>query len=66
LTERMQPIVVKQGETLSGIIFQAYGVYDDATMNKVLRKNPKIINPHRIFAGQVIELHVGKDQITIN
>jgi general secretion pathway protein A len=64
--ERMQPVVVKQGETLSGIIFQTYGVYDDAKLDKVLRKNPNIINPHRIFAGQVIELPVGKEPITIN
>ena len=54
--------VVKPGDTLNRIIVQTYGAYDKATLTKVLRENPNVIDPDLILVGQVIKLPVIRGQ----
>jgi len=54
--------VVKPGDTLHSIIVQTYGAYDKATLTKVLRENPNVIDPDLILVGQVIKLPVNRGQ----
>ena len=54
--------VVKPGDTLHRIIVQTYGAYDKATLTKVLRENPNVIDPDLILVGQVIKLPVNRGQ----
>jgi len=58
----IRQIVVKKGDTLSEIIIQTYGAYDDLIMNKVQRLNPKINDPDSILAGQVIRMPINRGQ----
>jgi len=58
--EEIPMIVVNKGDTLSEIIIKKYGDYDVMTLIKVLRKNPQVVDPDRIFAGQVIKLPMDK------
>jgi general secretion pathway protein A len=48
--------VVKEGDSLSGIIMQRYGKYDERILSTVLRENPEILSPDRIRAGKTIKL----------
>lgn len=54
--EIIRQIVVKKGETLSSLIIQTYGGYDDVILNEVLRENPEVVDPNLILEGQVINL----------
>jgi nucleoid-associated protein YgaU len=49
-------IAVKAGNTLTSIIRQVYGRYDEAILGALLRDNPEIQNPDFIKVGQVIRL----------
>ncbi|HEX2245631.1 MAG TPA: LysM peptidoglycan-binding domain-containing protein, partial [Gammaproteobacteria bacterium] len=49
-------IAVKAGNTLTSIIRQVYGRYDEAILEAILRDNPEIQNPDLIKVGQVIRL----------
>jgi hypothetical protein len=49
-------VVVQRGETLFRIIYRNYGTYNDKIASLVLRKNPKILSPSHIVAGQSIKL----------
>jgi general secretion pathway protein A len=49
-------IAVKTGNTLTSIIRQVYGRYDEAILEAILRDNPEIQNPDLIKVGQVIRL----------
>jgi len=52
----LQVLVAKRGDNLFRIITGTYGKYDTGILNAVLRENPEIHNPDRIFVGQVITL----------
>jgi general secretion pathway protein A len=47
-------VIVKKGETLSDIIMERFGMYDDIIEQDILRTNPSIRNPDRIREGQII------------
>jgi type II secretory pathway predicted ATPase ExeA/phage tail protein X len=49
-------IAVKAGNTLTSIIRQVYGRYEEAILEAILRDNPEIQNPDLIKVGQVIRL----------
>jgi general secretion pathway protein A len=49
-------IIVKKGESLSSIIIQRFGKYDEVIEQDLLRANPSIKNPERLSAGQIIIL----------
>ena len=49
-------IAVKAGNTLTSIIRQVYGRYDEAVLEAILRDNTEIQNPDLIKVGQVIRL----------
>jgi nucleoid-associated protein YgaU len=49
-------VIVKGGESLSNIIIQIFGEYDELIEQDILRANPSIKNPNRLFAGQTIIL----------
>jgi nucleoid-associated protein YgaU len=63
--EKIRQVVVKQGDSLASIIHQTYGVYNDVILNKVLQENPEVISPKFILPGQVINLPVAKEHMTI-
>lgn len=48
--------VVQGGDTLYRIILQNYGDYTGQLLVRVLKQNPEIGDPDRIFVGQEIEL----------
>jgi general secretion pathway protein A len=50
------PVIVKKGETLSDIIIEKFGKYDEMIEQDILRVNPSIKNPDRIREGQIITL----------
>ena len=49
-------VSARAGDTLTKIIFQHYGQYDQALERKVLLLNPAIQDPNRILVGQRIKL----------
>lgn len=49
-------IVVRRGDSLSGIIKKIYGRYDENMLTEVLKKNPYIRNPEFIMVGQVLTM----------
>jgi phage tail protein X len=49
-------VTVKKGDTLSRILTQFYGRYDNALLDAVLRENPGLDNFNRIQIGQIIKL----------
>lgn len=49
-------VVVKPGETLYGITFQALGRADDSLIEQILDINPALTNPDHIIIGQKIRL----------
>jgi general secretion pathway protein A len=49
-------VIVKKGETLSNIIIEKFGMYDEIIEQDILRANPSIRNPDRIGEGQIITL----------
>ena len=53
-------MIVDHGDTLSGIISKAYGMYDKRLLKSVLEKNPHIADPDLITMGQVIQLPEAK------
>ena len=61
---KVRNVKVKKGDTLHRIIIQTYGAYDHMTLNEVLRENPKIIDPDRILAGQIIKIPVNRGQMS--
>ena len=62
--EIIRKIMVKKGDTLHHIIIQTYGAYNDATLTQVLRENPRVVNPDRILAGQVLKIPVNRGQMS--
>jgi general secretion pathway protein A len=56
LTERQRFVVAKKGDSLSEIIMQGYRKYDEKLLITVIRENPEILSPDRIFVGQAIKL----------
>ena len=56
----MQMIKIKNGDTISGILIQTYGNYNEMMIGEVIKENPEIINPDLIFEDQVIKLPVTK------
>ncbi len=54
--QQMNAVVVKTGDNLYRIITRAYGKYDRAILEAVLRENPEILSPDRITVGQTIKL----------
>jgi general secretion pathway protein A len=48
--------LVKRGDTLYRIILKNYGDYSGRILGRVLKKNPEIGDPDKIFVGQKIEL----------
>ena len=56
LSERQWVVVVKKGDSLSKIITQNYGKYDEELLTTVIRENPEILSPDRILVGQIIKL----------
>ena len=60
-TRRMSGAVVMKGDNLFRIINEAYGTYNKALLTAVLRENPEIQNPNRIFVKQVIWLPAIKE-----
>ncbi|NIO20776.1 MAG: LysM peptidoglycan-binding domain-containing protein, partial [Candidatus Aenigmarchaeota archaeon] len=55
-TRETSIVVIKEGDNLFKIITQAYGRYNKAMLDEVLRKNPDIKSPEHIMVGQVIKL----------
>jgi general secretion pathway protein A len=53
---QMAGAVVMKGDNLFTIINEAYGTYNEALLTAVLHENPEILDPNRIFVGQVIRL----------
>ncbi|MGH9701839.1 MAG: LysM peptidoglycan-binding domain-containing protein, partial [Candidatus Acidiferrales bacterium] len=51
-----ETIVVKPAETLSGLMKNHIGTYDDKTLEKVQSLNPEIKDPNLIIVGQKIQL----------
>jgi general secretion pathway protein A len=51
-------VKVKKGEFLSRIIIQTYGAFDTEKLNMVLKANPNVVDPDRIFVDQIIKLPV--------
>lgn len=49
-------VIVKKGQTLSNIIMEKFGMYDDIIEQDILRANPSVRNPDRIKEGQIITL----------
>ena len=49
-------VTVKKGDTLSRILTEFYGRYNNALLDAVLRENPSLDNFNRIQIGQVIKL----------
>jgi len=58
---KIRLVQVQKGETLYGIITHAFGTYDGKLLNTVLQKNPEVIDPNKIFAGQVIKVPAAND-----
>jgi general secretion pathway protein A len=48
--------LVRRGDTLYRIILRAYGDYTRQILGRVLKHNPEIGDPDKIFVGQKIEL----------
>ncbi len=61
---KIRQIMVKKGDTLHHIIIQTYGAYNDATLTRVLRENPRVVDPNRILAGQAIRLPVNRGRMS--
>jgi len=55
-SRQMSGAVVMKGDNLFKIITEAYGTYNEALLTAVLRENPEIRDPDRIFVKQVIWL----------
>lgn len=53
-SNEMRVIIVKQGDTLSQLAFEAYGSFDDYP--RIYAANPEIQNPDQIFVGQKIRI----------
>ena len=49
---------IRPGDTLSAIIIQHYGSYNQETLHAVLHENPEIQNPDRIFVGEILKLPI--------
>ena len=52
----LQSVTVQKGQTLSKIISEAYGGYDEVILTQVLKENPALTDPDHIQVGQVIRL----------
>jgi len=59
--KKMQKVKVKKGDTLYKIVTLTCGAYDQTTLNEVLRENPRVVDPDRILAGQVIKIPANKE-----
>ena len=53
---RENRVIVKAGSTLSTIIVDELGKYNDILLDEVLTLNPDISNPDLIEVGQIITL----------
>jgi len=47
---------IKSGDSLSRIIIQTYGKFNNVILDEVMKENPEVINPDLIFEGQVIKI----------
>jgi LysM repeat protein len=54
--DRPRVVVVKAGDSLSSIITDNYGKFDEDILRALLRSNPEIRRPDVIIVGQVIRL----------
>jgi putative secretion ATPase (PEP-CTERM system associated) len=54
--DRPRVVVVKAGESLSSIVTDNYGKFDEDTLKALLHSNPEIHRPDVIMVGQVIRL----------
>ena len=60
--EKIRLLKVERGKTLYDIIIQTYGVYDGVALNRILLENPEVVDPDRIYPGQIIRIPTDKDQ----
>ena len=54
-------VKINKGDTLFDIISRELGRYNDRILTKVLRENPNIEDPNKIFVGQEIRLPMVKE-----
>ena len=53
---RARIVAVKSGDSLFSIILETYGRYDHSIQRVVMRSNPQLQDPDRIFVGQILRL----------